>query len=362
MSDSALPCSFKVVQIGCGVVGHAYARAFVAANHDVVGIEASHARINQIGSAYPMRHVDDDLSDVRDVDFILLSINTPLDPEKGALNMKYIWSSLRNVTALLTASPNALVVVRSTVTIGFCANYQQQLCHLLNRDHVPLCFQPEFLRAKSALADALNPWHVVVGTDHVGDVKKYVRFQQCFVEPSRISICTIDEAEIMKIFHNSFNAAKISFFNQAGLLVDKIKSRDAKSIDAERTFKLIGRTCEGLLNPNYGLTPGHAYYGTCLPKDSAELAHMEEEYGMKCDFFRQVVEVNNVMRGHDVSEVLHGDNHVENTVFLERSVPNEKPLKIRVKAMEEIMLAQSEIEEEEVVSPNSVKDVIENGI
>lgn len=349
----------KVVQIGCGVVGHAYASAFTTAGHKVIGIEASRKRIDEIGTEYTMRHITDDLFDLCDVDFVLLSINTPLDKEKGALNMKYLWSSIPNVADLLTVSPDALVVVRSTVTIGFCAEYQRKLCKVLDRDHVPLCFQPEFLRAKSAYCDALSPWHVVIGTNCMDDVKRYVRFQQSFVEPSRISLCTIDEAEMMKIFHNSFNAAKISFFNQAGLLIEKIKSRTSKAIDAERTFKLIGRTCEGLLNPNYGLTPGHAYYGTCLPKDSAELAYLEKTYDMECELFAQVIKVNEVMRKNDKVEVLDGDNHIDNNEFLERSKPN-KSLNLNGKQMSESALAQTE--NDEAGSPNSVKNGIANGI
>lgn len=316
---------YKVVQIGCGVVGHAYAQAFVNDGHDVVGIEASRARMEELSGAYPMRHICEDLSTTRDVDFVLLSINTPLDPTTGALNMRYLWSSVRNVCALLDANPNALVIVRSTVTIGFCAAYRAALRASRGVD-ARVCFQPEFLRAKSALNDATAPWQVVVGTDAPEEVADYVSFQARFIDARRIALCSIDEAEIMKIFHNSFNAMKISFFNQAHLLIEAVKRAECKRIDSHRTFKLIGRTCEGLLNPEYGLTPGHAYYGTCLPKDSAELAHMEKAFGLDCNLFAQVVAVNDVMRASDEHEVLHGDNHADNALFHERSAPSEDEL------------------------------------
>lgn len=312
--------SYKLVQIGCGVVGNAYAQAFVNAGHDVIGVEASRARMEQLADAYPMRHISEDLSTTHHVDFILLSINTPLDSATGALNMRYLWSSLRNVCALLESSPHALIVVRSTVTIGFCDAYRSALCERLGRS-ARVCFQPEFLRAKSALSDATEPWQVVIGTDDTSEVEDYIAFQGTFIDAKRISLCSIDEAEIMKIFHNSFNAMKISFFNQAHLLIDSIKKSERKLIDSHRTFKLIGRTCEGLLNPDYGLTPGHAYYGTCLPKDSAELAHMEKSYGLSCSLFDQVVKVNDVMRAQDDCEVLYGDNHADNSMFHQRTQP-----------------------------------------
>ncbi len=321
MTKASEPTTKKsIVQIGCGIVGHAYARAFVEGGHDVLGIEASRLRMEQVSAYYRMRHVSENLSNETNVDFILLSINTPLDESTGALSMRYLWSSLGNVVTLLRANPDALVVIRSTVTLGFCAAYRAALTRELSAStntttRPRLCFQPEFLRAKSALSDALNPWHVVLGADSVAEIRDYAQFQMNYVEEARISYCTIDEAEVMKIFHNSFNAAKISYFNQAAMLIDRVNERDGKAIDAAATFKLISKTCEGLLNPMYGLTPGHAYYGTCLPKDSAELAHMEKDLDLESDLFSQVVNVNHVMKRSDVAEVLHGDNHVDSQFF-----------------------------------------------
>lgn len=303
-----------IVQIGCGIVGHAYALAFSNAGHRVIGVEASYNRMNQISHCYDVHHVSDDLSILHNVHFILLSINTPLDPHAGALNMSYIWGSLANVTAIIRSNPNALVVVRSTVTIGFCSAYKAAVEKEVGHS-VRLCFQPEFLRARSAVEDATSPWQVVLGCDSAHDISDYYRFQQQFIAADNITFCTIDEAEIMKIFHNSFNAMKISYFNQADLLVQEIRRRDDKKIDAERTFKIIARTCEGLINPTYGLTPGHAYYGTCLPKDSAELANMERLYALQCNLFQSVVHVNNAVKATDTEEVLYGDNHADNAAF-----------------------------------------------
>lgn len=227
-----------IVQIGCGIVGDAYARAFTKSGHKVHGLEASHARIGQV-TEYDMHHVDDDLSGITGVDFILLSINTPLDPKIGALNMTYIWSSLKNVVQMMRTNPKALVVVRSTVTIGFCAAYKAKLEEELGFA-VRLCFQPEFLRAKTALEDALTPWQIVLGCEKQSQIAEYAKFQENFIDASKIVFCTIDEAEVMKIFHNSFNAAKISFFNQADLLIKELVSQDSKNINAERVCKFPG--------------------------------------------------------------------------------------------------------------------------
>ena len=66
----------------------------------------------------------------------------------------------------------------------------------------------------------------------------------------------------------------------------------------------------GILNPRYGTTSGHAYYGTCLPKDSSELRGLEAEYGLQASLFKSVCDVNDIYVGTDVAEVLDGDNHI----------------------------------------------------
>lgn len=302
--------TYTVVQIGCGVVGNAYACAFVNAGHRVFGVEANRERISQLSEFYEMHHVNEDLSILDGVNFVLLSINTPLNTETGSLEMRYLWSSLTNVQQILSRSPNALVVIRSTVNRGFTTLYKRALETALNRD-VRVCFQPEFLRAKSALEDAMNPWQVVLGRcDDNQDLQDYFDFQCGFISADRITYCTVDEAEIMKLLHNSFNAAKISFFNQAYLLIEEMNRRDGTSMDAAEVFRIIAKTCEGLMNVHYGLTPGHAYCGTCLPKDSAELAKLEERYGLTSTLFRAVVATNHEILKINSEEVLDGDNHV----------------------------------------------------
>jgi UDPglucose 6-dehydrogenase len=300
------------VQGGCGVVGFAYVQAFEKMGFKVSCIEANRNFIENNKDKHTCYHVDDDMNNIKDVDFVLLSINTPLRGKK--LDLTYLFSSIRNVAVIAKNNPDVYVVIRSTVPPGTTRKYKQELEAVVGQS-VKVLFQPEFLRDKTNFQDALNPWHVVIGRDEGDDVSKLVEMYKYFVDEESITMMSVDEAEYLKLIHNSFNAAKISFFNQCGLLVDAINKDRGTDININTISKCITKTCEGLMNPRYGTKAGHAYYNACLPKDSAELASLEEEYGLEATIFRQVVNVNNIMKAQDTEEVPYGDHHMDFNVL-----------------------------------------------
>jgi UDPglucose 6-dehydrogenase len=300
--------AYHVVQIALGVVGGSYLQAFHKMGFRVTGIEANRALIEKYKHIAPCYHVDDDMNNIKDVDFILMSINTPLKGKK--LDLTYLFSSIRNVAVIMKNNPNAYVVLRSTVPPGTTRKYKTELEQACGQT-VKVLFQPEFLRDKTCLQDAMNPWHVVIGRDEGEDVEKFREMYRYFVDDSSITEMNIDEAEYMKMIHNSFNAAKISFFNQCKLLVDAINEKEGTSMDINAISTCITKTCEGLMNPRYGTKAGHAYANACLPKDSAELASLEEEYGLESRLFKEVVVVNKIYERTDKEVVLYGDHHMD---------------------------------------------------
>lgn len=299
--------SFNIVQIGCGVVGHAYIDAYMEAGHNITGIEASKKLVQKYQKEMKMYHISDDLSGIKNIDFIMISVCTPLKNER--LDMTYIYSTIPNVVELVKNNPDVFVVVRSTVQPTTTRKYKQILEEKLEKK-VNVIFQPEFLRAVSAEVDARNPWYVVIGRDEGLDVTKMVDLYCGFTSRKNISILSVEEAELLKIYHNCFNAAKISFFNQCGLLCDSINKKEGTNIDINKITTTLVKTCEGLINPKYGTKAGHGYYGTCLPKDSGELASLEKVYELESNLFKSVVDVNKAVVKTDKEEVLHGDYHI----------------------------------------------------
>ena len=86
---------------------------------------------------------------------------------------------------------------------------------------------------------------------------------------------TWEEAELCKLYHNGFNAAKISFFNQAARISSAVASATAQPVSMARIEHALPASCEGLWNPRYGTRSGFPFGGHCLPKDSQALACLE---------------------------------------------------------------------------------------
>ena len=288
--------AFTVLQVGLGVVGGSYFQAYKKVGFTVYGIEANRTLVEKYNTDNNCFHVDDDMSSIQNVDAIMLSINTPLKGKK--LDLTYLFSSLKNVAQIVKNSPKVYVVVRSTVPPGTTRKYKQQLEELVGFP-VRVLFQPEFLRDKTCFQDALNPWHVVIGRDEDEDVEKFRDLYRYYVDDSSITEMSVEEAEYLKIIHNSFNAAKISFFNQCKLLIDAINERNGLNMDINVISSCITKTCEGLMNPRYGTKAGHAYGGACLVKDSAEFASLEEDYELEAKLFKSVVDVNKIFQRTD---------------------------------------------------------------
>ena len=286
-----------VVQIGLGVVGKAYFDSYKSKNIKVSGIEYSRDLIEKYKDESNIYHVSDDMNQLKKVDFILISVCTPLKDDK--LDMSYLFSTLKNVSVIVKNNPEAFVVIRSTVIPLVCNEYKEKLEKLLDNQKAKVVFNPEFLRAVSAKEDALHPWYVLLSSIDDIDVSPLIELYSNFIDKSKIKQISIEEAELMKIFHNSFNAAKISFFNQCYLLCEKINKKHNKKIDMNNISEIMTHTCEGLINRKYGIKAGFAFSGFCLPKDSAELAKLEEEYCLESSLFKSIVDVNKEMLEFD---------------------------------------------------------------
>lgn len=319
--------AFHIVQFGYGVLGTAYVEAFVAKGNKVTVIEADHAKVQAKKNQMSIYHLSDDLTHITNVDFVMLMICTPL--KNGKLDMSYIFNSVPQVATILKNNPNALVLIRSTVCPKTTTMYRACLQRLLPTQRIDIGMQPEFLRAASSYEDALNPWYVVLGHDGLDKIQldKFHALYTLYVPKEKITMMTIDEAEMMKIFHNSFNACKISFFNSCLMLCQSMNDKNGTNIDMNHIAQVMSHTCEGLLNPLYGTKAGHAYWGSCLPKDSAELQNLENEYGLKTSMFDAVVRVNDAMKEQNSMEILVGDFQVSSK-FLNGEVKahEQKPL------------------------------------
>ncbi|MBP7967557.1 hypothetical protein KAZ66_04795 [Candidatus Woesebacteria bacterium] len=285
--------SQRIVQIGLGVVGSAYALAYAHFGNSVYGIDINPERINFLSSngiqAYHPSHIPAGLSP----DIITISINTPLQ-ENGRLCLTWLEKAMTDSVATLIGQSRKppVVVVRSTVPPGTTESYIALLEQVTGKKEGMgffMAFQPEFLRAKSAFEDAMNPWRVIIGTQHDVAAETLATLYRPMIADHKIEVCSIQTAELHKLAHNFANATKISYANHIFLLAAAI------GVDGSEVLKLVAQTAEAMRNPMYGMTPGTPFGGVCLPKDTSEIHGWSEEIGVPNSLPAAVLHVNEIL-------------------------------------------------------------------
>ena len=192
-------------------------------------------------------------------DIIFVSVPTPMNSD-GSCHLGILETVIYEIKR---CTPDTPIVIRSTVPPG-------------TSDRLGCYFMPEFLTERNFMSDFIHTPEWIFGDDENNTFRSLISDlfttakSKNKITSDRVTFVTTKEAEMIKLFRNTFLATKVSFCNEFYRFCEQ------HTVNYENVRRVA--VADSRIGDSHTFVPGpddrFGFGGTCFPKDVANVVHL----------------------------------------------------------------------------------------